>query len=55
MPVTAFATNTTRGQLPALKLRPHRRARRQDRIRNAKGMALLRFPFQRFAQNTVWC
>ena len=34
--VTAFATNTTRGQLPDLELRHRRRARAEDRIRNAK-------------------
>ncbi len=34
--VTAFATNTVRGQLPALELRHRRRARAEDRIRCAK-------------------
>ncbi len=56
MRITAFATNTARGQLPALELRHRRRARCEDRIRNAKDMGgLLRFPFQGFAQNQVWC
>ena len=36
MRVTAFATNTPRGQLPVLELRHRRRARCEDRIRNAK-------------------
>ena len=31
--ITAFATNTTRGQLPDLELRHRRRARAEDRIR----------------------
>jgi hypothetical protein len=34
--VTAFATNSTRGQLPDLELRHRRRARAEDRIRCAK-------------------
>ena len=34
--VTAFATNTARGQLADLELRHRRRARCEDRIRNAK-------------------
>jgi len=36
MRVTAFATNTAGGQLPDLELRHRRRARAEDRIRNAK-------------------
>ena len=34
--ITAFATNTRGGQLPDLELRHRRRARAEDRIRNAK-------------------
>ncbi len=34
--ITAFATNTTRGQLPDLEPRHRRRARCEDRIRIAK-------------------
>jgi len=55
MRITAFATNTPRGQLPVLELRHRRRARCEDRIRNAKDMGLLKFPLQSFAQNQVWC
>ena len=36
MRITAFVTNTTRGQLPDLELRHRRRARCEDRIRIAK-------------------
>ena len=32
-----------------------RRARCEDRIRNAKDMGLMKFPLQGFAQNQVWC
>ena len=36
MRITAFVTNTSRGQLPDLELRHRRRARCEDRIRIAK-------------------
>jgi hypothetical protein len=39
MRITAFVTNTTRGQLPDLELRHRRRARCEDRIRIAKDRA----------------
>ena len=55
MRITAFATNTSRGQLPVLELRHRRRARCEDRIRNAKDMGLEKFPLQGFAQNQIWC
>ena len=55
MRITAFATNTPRGQLPVLELRHRRRARCEDRIRNAKDMGLMKFPLQGYAQNQVWC
>ncbi|MBE9402800.1 IS1380 family transposase [Brachybacterium sp. Marseille-Q2903] len=55
MRITAFAPNTPRGQLPVLELRHRRRARCEDRIRNAKDMGLMKFPLQGFAQNQVWC
>jgi hypothetical protein len=42
--VTAFATNSTRGQLPDLELRHRRRARAEDRIRCAKDTGLDHFP-----------
>ena len=54
MRITAFAINTPRGQLPALELRHRRRARCEDRIRNAKDMGLMKFPFQGYAPNQVW-
>ena len=54
MRITAFATNTPRGQLPVLELRHRRRARCEDRIRNAKDMGLLKFPLQSFTQNQIW-
>ncbi len=53
--VTAFATNTTRGQLPDLELRHRRRARAEDRIRNAKDTGLTNLPLHDFAQNQIWC
>jgi hypothetical protein len=53
--VTAFATNTTRGQLPALELRHRRRARAEDRIRCAKDTGLTNLPLHDFAQNQIWC
>ena len=55
MRITAFATNTPRGQLPVLELRHRRRARCEDRIRNAKDLGLMKFPLQGFAQNQIWC
>ena len=53
--VTAFATNTTRGQLPDLELRHRRRARAEDRIRVCKDAGLTNLPLQDFAQNQIWC
>jgi len=53
--VTAFATNTTRGQLAALELRHRRRARAEDRIRSAKDTGLTNLPLHDFAQNQIWC
>jgi hypothetical protein len=53
--VTAFATNSTRGQLPDLELRHRRRARAEDRIRCAKDTGLTNLPLQDFAQNQIWC
>lgn len=51
--VTAFATNTTRGQLPALELRHRRRARVEDRIRCAKDTGLTNLPLHDFTQTWV--
>jgi hypothetical protein len=53
--VTAFATNTPRGQLPDLELRHRRRARAEDRIRTAKDTGLTNLPLHDFAQNQIWC
>jgi hypothetical protein len=53
--VTAFATNTTRGQLADLELRHRRRARAEDRIRCAKDTGLTNLPLHDFDQNQIWC
>lgn len=52
--LTAFATNTTRGQLADLELRHRRRARCEDRIRIAKDTGLNNLPLHDFAANRVW-
>ncbi len=52
--VTAFATNTTRGQLADLELRHRRRARCEDRIRAAKATGLRNLPLHDVAQNRIW-
>jgi len=53
--VTAFATNTARGQLADLELRHRRRARCEDRIRNAKDTGLRNLPLHDMDQNRIWC
>ena len=53
--ITAFVTNTTRGQLADLELRHRRRARAEDRIRCAKDTGLTNLPLHDFAQNQIWC
>jgi hypothetical protein len=53
--ITAFVTNTTWGQLADLELRHRRRARAEDRIRNAKDTGLANLPLHDFAQNRIWC
>ncbi|MGB3186780.1 MAG: IS1380 family transposase [Ornithinimicrobium sp.] len=53
--VTAFATNTPRGQLADLELRHRRRARCEDRIRIAKDTGLANLPLQSFDSNRIWC
>ena len=53
--VTAFATNTARGQLADLELRHRRRARCEDRIRNAKDTGLTNLPLHDLDQNRIWC
>ena len=52
---TAFATGAQRGQLADLELRHRRRARCEDRIRNAKDTGLRNLPLHGFAQNQIWC
>ncbi len=52
--LTAFVTNTARGQLADLELRHRRRARCEDRIRNAKDCGLRNLPLQGFDQNRIW-
>jgi Transposase DDE domain group 1 len=53
--ITAFVTNTTKGQLADLELRHRRRARAEDRIRAAKDSGLANLPLHDFAQNQIWC
>ena len=53
--ITAFVTNTVRGQLADLELRHRRRARCEDRIRCAKDTGLANLPLHDFAQNQIWC
>jgi Transposase DDE domain group 1 len=55
MRITAFVTNTSRGQLPDLELRHRRRARCEDRIRIAKETGLRNLPLHGFAANQIWC
>jgi hypothetical protein len=52
--LTAFVTNTRRGQLPDLELRHRRRARCEDRIRNAKDTGARNLPFKSYAANRIW-
>jgi len=51
---TCFVTNTTTGRLADLELRHRRRARCEDRIRNAKDTGLQNWPLHGFAQNQIW-
>jgi hypothetical protein len=52
---TCFATDTSKGQLADLELRHRRRARCEDRIRNAKDTGLRNLPLKGFGQNQIWC
>jgi Transposase DDE domain group 1 len=52
--LTAFATNTSRGQHADLELRHRLRARCEDRIRGAKDTGLRNLPLHDFAQNQIW-
>ncbi len=53
--LTAFATNSIRGQLADLEQRHRRRARCEDRIRAAKDTGLTNLPLHDFNQNRIWC
>jgi hypothetical protein len=53
--ITCFATRTRGGQLAGLELRHRRRARCEDRIRNAKDTGVRSLPLHGYAQNQVWC
>jgi len=53
--ITAFVTNTSRGQVADLELRHRRRARAEDRIRCAKDSGLANLPLHAFDQNQIWC
>ncbi|WP_035063297.1 IS1380 family transposase, partial [Cellulomonas bogoriensis] len=55
MRITAFVTNSTKGQLADLELRHRRRARVEDRIRIAKDTGLANLPLHSFAANRIWC
>ena len=50
---TAFATNTPRGQLADLKLCHRRRARAEDRVRNARDTSLRNLPLHESVQNRI--
>ena len=52
--LTAFVTNTGKGQLADLELRHRRRARCEDRIRAAKDLGLRNLPLHDFDQNRIW-
>ena len=51
--LTAFATNTRRGQLQQLEPSHRTRARCEDRIRNAKDTGLRNLPLHGFDQNRI--
>ena len=52
---TCLATSTKGGQLADLELRHRRRARCEDRIRNAKDTGLRNLPLHGYEQNQLWC
>ena len=52
-PVSPPSTRT--GQLADLELRHRRRARCEDRIRNAKDTGLRNLPLHGYDQNQIWC
>jgi len=52
--LTAFVTNSIRGQVQDLELRHRRRARCEDRIRVAQDTGLSNLPLHGFDQNRIW-
>jgi hypothetical protein len=52
--ITCFATDHPGPDLPALELRHRRRARVEDRIREAKDTGLHNLPYRDLAANHVW-
>lgn len=52
--LTRFATNTTGEKIETLELRHRRRARAEDRIRNARATGLRNLPLHDAAQNQIW-
>ncbi|MET8138641.1 IS1380 family transposase [Streptomyces sp. NPDC005251] len=52
--LTCFATNTSGGKITDLELRHRRRARAEDRIRNARATGLRNLPLHGSAQNQIW-
>ncbi|MCX4482354.1 IS1380 family transposase [Streptomyces anulatus] len=52
--LTCFATNTTGSKITDLELRHRRRARAEDRIRNARATGLRNLPLHQTAQNRIW-
>ncbi len=52
--LTAFVTNSARGQLADLELRHRRRARCEDRIRGAKDTGMRNLPLHEENQNRIW-
>lgn len=52
--LTAFVTNTGRGQLPDLELRHRRRARFENRIKAGKDTGMCNLPFKSLAANQIW-
>ncbi|MBT2452742.1 IS1380 family transposase [Streptomyces sp. ISL-43] len=52
--LTCFATNTKDGRIADLELRHRRRARAEDRIRNARDTGLRNLPLHGTSQNQLW-
>jgi Transposase DDE domain group 1 len=52
--ITCITTNSTSRDIAGLDLRHRRRARCEDRIRNAKDTGAHNLPYQSFAANQIW-